>query len=56
MSYQSETHLEVELPATSHRSVLKSLDDTHVRILHRGVLADEDNVNRLVHPVVSVIS
>lgn len=41
-------HLQFELPSASHRGVFERLDDAHVRILQRGVLADQDDLNGLV--------
>lgn len=47
------TNLNVELPSDSHRRVLEGLDDTHVRVLHRGVLSNEDNADSFEKSVVS---
>lgn len=50
---ENRTNLQLKLSTASHRGMLESLDDTHVRVLHRSVLSDKDNVDGVVHSVVT---
>lgn len=49
-------HVQNELSLAPHRGMLQCLDDTHIRVFERGVLADENDGDGVEEAVASGVS